>query len=290
MINILDSLKVTVIAEDSVQYESPFWGQHGISFLLEAEYGNRTNKVMIDVGQNYEALEHNMEILKIDPSSIDALVLTHCHYDHTRGIHSLLHARKGKELPVIAHPDIFRLHFIADPFLRHVGISAEDSRQKLESAGARLFLASDPLEIMPGLWTTGEIPRKTDFEDAGIALKTIHNGRIQEDQVMDDISVAAVVKDRGLAIITGCSHAGIVNICLHALELFPGLPIETIIGGLHLVEAEQEKIDLTVKALEDMNPAWIASGHCTGFRAQFGLFQTFGERFEPLASGKIFRI
>jgi 7,8-dihydropterin-6-yl-methyl-4-(beta-D-ribofuranosyl)aminobenzene 5'-phosphate synthase len=81
-----------------------------------------------------------------------------------------------------------------------------------------------------------------------------------------------------------------VNICLHALELFPGFPIETIIGGLHLVEAEQEKIDLTAKALEDMNPAWIASGHCTGFRAQFGLFQTFRERFEPLASGKVFRL
>ncbi len=289
MENNIESLKVTILAEDSVMYESPFWGQHGISFLLETQ-GSENKKIMIDVGQNFEALFHNMQILEVDPCSIDALVLTHCHYDHTEGVSSLLEARGNKELPIIAHPDLFRPHFITSPFLRHVGMSRQDSREKLESKGGRLLLTSEPLEIMPGIITTGEIPRVTDFEDAGIALKTIKEGKILQDEVHDDISVLANVKNKGIVVLTGCSHAGIVNISFHAMKLIPGETIEAVIGGFHLIEASGEKIDKTVKALYDINPGWVASGHCTGFRAQARLFEIFEDRFSPLSSGRTFEI
>jgi 7,8-dihydropterin-6-yl-methyl-4-(beta-D-ribofuranosyl)aminobenzene 5'-phosphate synthase len=286
----LDSLSVTVLAEDSVQYESPLWGQHGISLLLEAVKNSIKKKILLDVGQSYEALKHNMDTLGVDPDTIDAVFLTHCHYDHTGALGSLLDARTEGELPVICHPGIFRNHFITDPFIRHVGMPLVDNRQALESKGARFFMTSDPLELMPGLTSTGQITRRTDFEDAGIALKTIENGVVTEDPVNDDISLIARIRNKGMTILTGCSHAGIVNICLEGLELFPDESIEAVIGGFHLVEASNEKIDLTVSALKDLNPGWIYSGHCTGFRAQFSLYRTFGEKFNPLATGKTFTL
>ncbi len=286
----LDSLKVTVIAEDSVPYESPLWGQHGISLLVEAEKEGLTKRIMVDVGQNFEALSHNMQILGIDPATIDALVLTHCHYDHTMGAAKLVEATGKKNFPVIAHPEIFRPHFINAPFLQHVGIMAGDEREEIEAKGGMLFLTSEPFQIMPGLITSGEIPRNTDFEDAGISLFTIYGDTLMPDPVLDDISLLANVKDRGIVIITGCSHAGIVNITEHALSLFPDEAVEGIIGGFHLVEASEEKISKTVDALGEIGPGWISSGHCTGFKAQVKLLEAFGERFEPLSSGKTFEI
>lgn len=286
----LDSLRITVIAEDTVPYESPLWGQHGISFLLEAEKDGLQKRIMVDVGQNFEALSHNMEILGTDPTTLDALVLTHCHYDHTKGAARLVEATGKRDFPVIAHPDIFRLHFVNTPFLQHVGVMDGDEREEIEAKGGRLFLTSDPFQIMPGLVTSGEIPRNTEFEDAGISLFTISGDNVMPDPVLDDISIFANVADKGVVIVTGCSHAGIVNITQYAMEIFPEENIEGIIGGFHLVEAKKEKIDRTVEALGEIGPGWISSGHCTGFKAQVRLFETFGERFEPLSSGKTFQI
>jgi len=165
-----------------------------------------------------------------------------------------------------------------------------DSREDIERAGGRLFLTEDPLALIAGLVTTGEVPRKTDFENPGIALSTIDNGKLKEDQVLDDISLVACVKNKGIVIITGCSHAGIVNITQYAVELTGIIKIEGIIGGFHLIEASKERIDRTVDALSRFDVNWIAAGHCTGFRAQVALYNKFGERFIPLRTGMNFNI
>jgi len=193
----LDRISITVVAEDSVLYESPYWGQHGISLYVQAEHNTVVRNILIDVGQSPEALLHNMRLLGIDPASIDAIVLTHCHYDHTQGLAEVLKAIGKRDLPVIAHPDLFRLDFIVNPYLRHVGVMAGDSRQELEANGACLFLTADPLQLLPGLTTTGYIPRTTDFEEVGIPLKTIDSeGKVVMDPMNDDISVIAALKGR----------------------------------------------------------------------------------------------
>lgn len=133
-------------------------------------------------------------------------------------------------IPVIAHPDIFRLNFISDPMLRHVGVIMADASEKLEEAGAILYLTRSPLQLLPGLSTTVEVPRKTDFEEVGIALQTIEDGLVKEDTIPDDIPLAA----------------------------------------------------LKVRS--------IMAGHCTGFRAQADLYQTFKDNFQPLQTGNIFEI
>jgi 7,8-dihydropterin-6-yl-methyl-4-(beta-D-ribofuranosyl)aminobenzene 5'-phosphate synthase len=286
----LKSMTITVTAEDSVEYESALLGQHGISFFIHAEAENGTRNIVVDVGQNTDALLHNMEQLGIAPESTDMIVLTHCHYDHTQGLSRFIRRVGKKDIPVVAHPGIFRVHFVTEPFLRHVGVMSGDAREKIEDAGGRLFLTRDPLRLMPGMYTSGEIERKTDFEDPGIALKTLDDGRIQDDLVMDDLSLIACVEKKGSVVITGCSHAGIVNIVRHAVKLSGKEKIAGIAGGFHLIEATEQKIRKTVEALAEFDIGWIAGGHCTGFRAQSALYGRFGERFIPLHSGQIFRL
>ena len=284
----LDSLRITVLAEDSVLYESPYLGQHGLSFLLEAVSGGNIKRILVDVGQNSEALLSNMQTLGIAPSIVNAIVLTHCHYDHTQGISRMLREIGRKDVQVIAHPSIFRLHFVTQPYARHVGIMPGDSKVEIEKAGGSLLLTKDPFVIMPGIMTTGEVKRRTEFEEAPVGLKTIENGMVVDDLMLDDISVIANVKDKGLVIVTGCSHAGIVNIANQAIEVAGCNRIEGIIGGLHLVEVSDTVIKRTVEELSKLNVAWISGGHCTGFKAQVELYLAFRERFSPLHTGMQF--
>ncbi|MEA4881342.1 MAG: MBL fold metallo-hydrolase [Synergistaceae bacterium] len=284
----LKSLRVTVLAEDTVPYESPLLGQHGVSFWLEAEGadGGKSN-ILVDVGQNPDALLYNIEKLGIPLDRTDAVVITHCHYDHTRGLTKILKAIGKRDLPVIAHPALFRPNFIMDPFIRHVGVLDGDYPQSLREAGAQLILVSEPLQLMPGLVTTGEVPRKTDFEEVGISLYTLDpEGKPIPDLMADDLSLIARVEGLGAVVVTGCSHAGIINIVRHSIK--EGEHLEAVIGGLHLVEASDERIQKTASALEEFAPSLVAAGHCTGLRAQCAFLGIFGERFAPMGSGTIF--
>jgi len=286
----LDSLKITVLTEDSVLYESHYLGQHGVSFLLEGVKGSDVMRIMVDVGQNSQALLNNMKLMNISPSIIDAVVLTHCHYDHTQGVARMLREISRKDIQVVAHRDIFRLNFVTEPYLRHVGIMPGDSREEIEKAGGSLLLTKDPVKLMSGITTTGEVKRQTDFEEVGIALRTIDGGEVVDDRMLDDISVVANVNGKGLVIVTGCSHAGIVNIARHAMELTDCEKIEGIIGGLHLIDAPDDRIKRTGEELSKLNPKWICAGHCTGFKAQVELYLAFRERFSPLQTGMQFVI
>lgn len=284
----LNSLKITVLTEDSVLYESHYLGQHGVSFLLEGVKGSDVMRILVDVGQNSQALLDNMKLMNISPAIIDAVVLTHCHYDHTQGVARMLREIGRKDIQVIAHRDIFRLNFVTEPYLRHVGIMPGDSREEIEKAGGSLLLTKDPVKLMSGITTTGEVKRQIDFEEVGIALKTIEDGEVIDDRMLDDISVVANVNGKGLVIVTGCSHAGIVNIARHAMELTDCEKIEGIIGGLHLIDAPDDRIKRTGEELSKLNPEWICAGHCTGFKAQVELYLTFRERFSPLQTGMQF--
>lgn len=284
----LSSMRVVVVAEDTASYESPLLGQHGISFHVEARGKDFCRRILIDVGQNPTALLHNVRVLGIDLAALDAVVLTHCHYDHTRGLVEILKATGKRDIPVIAHPASFRLNFVVEPYLRHVGFTSGDSRGKIEEAGGLLFLCSDPLNIASGLMTTGEVPRVTDFEEVGIPLKTLVEGRIVQDAMSDDISILARVKDKGLIIVTGCSHSGIVNILRAAVEITGESRIFGILGGFHLIQAGEDRIRKTVDALHKFKPERVAAGHCTGFRAQVALYHKFKEHFLPLQTGMVF--
>lgn len=284
----LKKLSVTVLAEDSVLYESPYLGQHGIALFLEAQSDSVTRKILVDVAQNPRALLENMSLLGIAPQSIDTVVITHCHYDHTQGLVEILKQTEKNDLPVIVHPDLFRLNFVVKPYLRHVGVMAGDAREKIAAAGGTLFETREPLQLLPGLFTSGEIARKTDFEEVGIALQTIEEGKIVEDTMPDDLSLYAAIAGKGTVIVTGCSHAGVVNIVRQCREMTGGQPVEALIGGFHLVEASEQRIVKTAEELAKLDIQSVFAGHCTGFRAQAELLKRFGDRFQPLQTGMRF--
>ena len=164
-----------------------------------------------------------------------------------------------------------------------------DREEALRNAGAELYLTRDPLQLMSGIFTTGEVKRVTDFEEAGISLSTIDDGHVKPDPMMDDISIAACVRGKAPVVLTGCSHAGIVNILTQVSKVCGRREFECVTGGFHLVEAPDERIKKTTEALKKFSIKSIVPGHCTGFRAQASLYSAFGPAFKPLQTGMVLK-
>ncbi|MFP4481451.1 MAG: MBL fold metallo-hydrolase [Thermovirgaceae bacterium] len=285
-----DAVRIVTILDDYAGYETPFLAQHGISLLVEVENGGSCQRILMDTGQSALPILHNLKILGIEPSSIDAVVLSHCHYDHTAGLAETLEAIGKKELPVIAHPGIFRPNYIFDPVIRNIGVTRENGREAIERAGGELVLVDEPFEVAPGVVATGEVPRKRDFEKQGIGTYNIEGGKVTPDEIRDDLSLAVNVAGKGLAVVSGCSHAGIINIIDWSKEITGKDRVDVVIGGFHLIEATQERIEKTAAALVELDVKKIVTGHCTGLPALCEFRSVLGERFEQLHAGTIIEI
>ncbi len=282
----VEFLKILVLMDDATPGTGDLVAQHGASFFLEVSNGKEIRNILVDVGQSSEMLFHNMDRLCLSPEMIDIIVLTHCHYDHTGDLAKFVRSVGKRDLPVVAHPDVFRPHFTWRPCLRHIGIPHGNGPAEIEEAGAKLLLSADPVPLMEGVTTLGEVPRRTDFEEPGVKAVTSVNGKLAEDLLADDTAVAVHVEGRGVVVVTGCSHSGVINILRYSMELFPGMLLDGVIGGFHLIKADERRIGKTVSAMAELKPRWIAAGHCTGFNAQVALRNRFKEAFEPLFVGK----
>ncbi len=276
----VNRLEVYVLAEEHAS--GMFWAQHGISFLLKIETEGGIYKLLFDTGNSWEPIKHNLSLLKESINDLSGLVLSHRHYDHTGGLKGFL-KELSKEIPIISHPDLFKPNFVL-PF-RDIGIPYK--REELEELGGKFILSKDPIEILPGVLTTGEVPRISELESKmTIDTYTIENGKLVKDPLMDDISLI-VKMEGGSIILTGCSHAGIVNIVKHAINL--ARPVRAVIGGFHLISANQERIEGTVRAFKELGVKEVYTGHCTGLAAECAFRNEYGVSFGQLAVGKIYR-
>lgn len=284
----LDSLEIVVLMEDSVPMDGALVAEHGLSFFIRGTRDGREICGLLDVGQTPELLAHNMRELGVDPACLEFVVLSHCHYDHTGGVASLVRSVGRRELPVVANPDLFRPHFRSAPVVSALGVRPDDRREAIEAAGGRLLLSRGPFPLTDGIATTGEIPRVTDFEGGPTGFFTLRDGSPAPDQMMDDMGVIARVKGRGVVFLSGCSHSGIINMLRHVRALCPGERMVGLVGGLHLVNAGREAMDRTIEGLREFDLEWISTGHCTGFPMQARLLEEFGDRFVPLSVGRRF--
>ncbi|MCD6373010.1 MAG: MBL fold metallo-hydrolase [Thermococcus sp.] len=275
-------MRIYVLIEDYSGYESPFLAQHGVSFLIEKD----GKGILFDTGQSADPILHNMGLLGIEPSSrIDYIFLSHCHHDHTGRLLGILRAI-GRRVPVIAHPTIFRRHFITKPYLRDVGVPFR--REEVEEL-AGLYLTSEPLEIVKDVYSTGEIQNREEFERTELEVYTIENRKVIRDELIDDMSMVVKTKD-GIVVVSGCSHAGIVSIVKHAIRLTGEERIRAVIGGFHLIHADGERIERTVRELRQLGVEEVYTGHCTGVKAEAALLKAYGGDFHKLHSGMIIDI
>ena len=272
------------------------WGSWGLSFFLEIEDANGNNKnVLFDTGGNKEVFQHNAKAYDIDLSNIDAIFLSHGHWDHSSAILEVVEASSGVKL--FMHPDVFstRFHINKDGGRKENGIQKEITISQIENLGGEINFSSKPVEIFPGLWTTGEVERISDFEtafslDDDESVVKIVDGKEIDDKIMDDQSLWTEVKGVGPIILTGCAHAGLINIIekikkISNFEKFYGL-----LGGTHLVGRSDEYIKQTILGLKTHEFQLLSPCHCTGFKATCFMYGSFQKEFHLNYCGRKFEI
>ena len=261
-------MKVACVVDNAVQRSSRFWGEHGLAFLIETEDG----RVLFDTGQSGTVLLHNLEVLGVGPATIDALAISHAHYDHTGGLPALLeHVRSGT--PLYANPDLFRERFSRrEGELRSIGLSL--MREEL-AARLTLHLSALPQEILPGVWTTGEITSRPEPEGSSARHVVREGEAFASDPYRDDMALLLEMKNR-LVLLCGCCHAGLLNTLAHVQRTFER-PIVAIAGGLHLTSATADHQQRVNKVLVEMESVQrVYPSHCTGEAAFVSLLLTLG--------------
>ena len=209
----LQNLRLTIVVENSASLNNPYlWAQHGLCILLELDLGTDRIKVLMDSGTTSELALHNADLLNLNLREIDLIVLSHGHYDHTGGLMGIL-KHMNQKVPVLAHPEVFVPKMKAQPFLKYIG--PPFCRAEAEAAGAIMLESSVPLVLAPGVMTTGEIVSKEPFEETN-GFWTIKEGRFSPDTIPDDQALIVNIPRKGLVVVAGCAHSGIINTIEHA--------------------------------------------------------------------------
>lgn len=284
-------LKITTLAENSAQ--GIYLGQWGLSFLLElVDAEGDSRKIILDTGRNRQALLHNIKRLKVNVRGVDCIVLSHGHLDHTGATVQI--AKALGSMKVYAHPHTFLHRFFQEKTgKRHViGVPKGEGLKEIESVGGKAVLSAKPTEIVPGVWTTGQIDRTTSFESVfplsqGESLNIVVDGQKVEDRVLDDQALWMNVDKLGAFVVTGCAHAGLVNTLLHVQRIGGFSQIHGLVGGTHLVGRSEEYLQKTFKELGGFGLSLISPCHCTGFKATARLWHAFPQAFVLNFSGRV---
>ncbi|MFA7537211.1 MAG: MBL fold metallo-hydrolase [Desulfuromonadales bacterium] len=261
--------RLTILCDNSVSPQMGLLGEHGFACLVETEHG----PYLFDTGQGL-AITQNCRVLGKDLAQVRAVILSHGHYDHTGGLPEVLH-RTGP-VPVVAHPGLFCERYrSAAGHRRFIGLPFR--QPYLESLGAQFTFIESWTEVGPGLYASGEIPRREGFfaADAGLVMVGKHGE--EADTLVDDLSLA-VRTERGLVVLLGCAHAGLANILRHVRKQAACDRIYAVLGGTHLGFAGEAQFEEAVQALEDASVERIGLSHCTGPEAAARLQARLGSR------------
>ena len=272
--------RITVLVENTASGRS-LLAEHGLAFWIEI--GPR--RILYDTGQG-NVLRGNARRLGVRLERADAVVLTHGHYDHTGGLSDAL--RSASRTTVYAHPAAFEAKFARNPdgTARDVGMPPLDERKVREQA--EIVRVEGPTEVCDGLKLTGPVPRTTDFEDTGGAFFKDPNCT-EPDELIDD-QAAFIETSAGTVVILGCAHAGVINTLRHVQTLTGDLPIRTVIGGIHLLNASPERMAKTLAELRRLNVRRLLPCHCTGFSAMARLWNEFPGRCRACPVGTVVEV
>lgn len=261
--------------------------EHGFSALIEITDAARSTTLLFDAGRTPDGLAHNIKVLGVDPAGIEAVVLSHGHFDHTTGLDGLARMLGRSSLPVVIHPDFWSQRRVTFPG-REPWELPSTSKSALEDVGFDVVEHRQPSFLLrDAVLVTGEIDRTNGFE-LGFPLQEVKHGTRWEPDplVLDDQAVILHVRGKGLVIMTGCGHAGVVNTVDYAQRLTGVEDVHAVIGGFHLNGPIFEPlIPQVCDAFRRLAPDVIVPTHCTGWRATHRIAAEFPQAFVPNSVG-----
>jgi len=253
----------------------PLLAEHGVSLLINLSKGQNSQTILFDAGYSEFGVPHNLASLEVDLKSINTLVLSHGHIDHFGALLRVLD-QIHSSIPLVVHPDAFvPVRYVE--FRGNRLYSNRLERQDLLDRDVQVIESVRPHLSPDRCWAvTGEIPRMTDFEKGLPGAWLERKGRLERDYILDDQALIISVKGKGLVILSGCGHAGVVNTIKYALKITGQEQIHAVIGGFHLSGREMESIrEETIQELRVFEPDMVVPMHCTGFAAIARLKEVF---------------
>jgi len=274
----------------STHIQFPF-AEHGFSMLVRVFNEEKSESILFDTGGSPEAIGENAKRMGISLSEIGCIVMSHGHYDHFGGLLSVVKAVDKPGLPIIVHEDMFKIRGTAysDGTIRKY----TEFPTETQLSPVHIISTEQPFLIADNMvCITGEIPRKTSFEKGLMRHKSFMNGLWQPDPwIRDDRAIAINVKGKGLVVLSGCAHAGIINTVAYAQQITGIVNVYALIGGFHLAGKEFEnRIKPTIEKLKQINLALIAPSHCTGWRAMCAIARTLPEAFVWNSVGNLYTL
>jgi 7,8-dihydropterin-6-yl-methyl-4-(beta-D-ribofuranosyl)aminobenzene 5'-phosphate synthase len=254
----------------------PLLAAHGLALLLTLNHGGQTTRVLMDTGNSPLSLFNNLEALEHGVGEVDAVVLSHGHPDHYGGLPELLQKR-GPGLPVFLHPDCYLPKLLVTPRGRVGPYTLK--REQLEAGGAELHENRGPALLQDLALLTGTVPAVTSYEKPLPGFKRLVQEQEEPDPFSDEQALVLNIEGKGLVVIGGCCHPGIVNMTKYAQKLTGVQEVAAIIGGFHLTAGGDDLINGTIEGLKELNPGLVLAGHCTGFKALTRLAAALPENF-----------
>jgi 7,8-dihydropterin-6-yl-methyl-4-(beta-D-ribofuranosyl)aminobenzene 5'-phosphate synthase len=294
----IEKLTVTVITDnyyDALRSDTPISKQfrtapdasmhaeHGLSFFIESETEGTSRGLMFDYGVDARGIMNNMELLNIDLGKADALGLSHGHFDHWGGLIDILRQNRskiGKGTPLYLGAEAFAHRYSGRFSMENPAYLGQLDREAIESLGIiRIVEVEEPREVIPGVYLTGNIERTTSYERIPPSLLIKRGDKLEGELLEGEQAVMCNVRGKGLVVISGCAHRGIVNTVRHAQKITGIDKVYVVIGGFHLVNAKPEIIEKTVADIKKIAPDHIIPTHCTGFEAMTTFAKEMPEQF-----------
>ena len=266
---------ITVLMDDT-EFDHRFITEHGLSLWIEIN----GKKILFDTGQSKNVI-HNARTLGIDLVDADAIVISHGHYDHTGGLASIL--KINKKADIYLHPDAMKTKFSKKPDRTNEISISESAQVSLENRN--IIWTKSEVKITPFLTITGQVPRRTDFEDVGGDFY-LDQECTKPDSLLDDQAMV-INSPRGLVVVVGCSHSGIVNILDYISELTGKSDIYALIGGMHLLNASPDRIEKTIESFQKYQIQKIVPLHCTGQNAMDEIKDAFNDKCLLFGAGDV---
>jgi 7,8-dihydropterin-6-yl-methyl-4-(beta-D-ribofuranosyl)aminobenzene 5'-phosphate synthase len=276
--------------EPATHMDLPF-AEHGFSVLIRVSSGDKSSCVLFDTGCSRTGIVENAERMGINLNEVEAIVLSHGHYDHFGGLAAAVKAIGKTDMPIIVHENMFRTRGSANA--KGSVRQYPDFPSEAELSPAMLVSTKQPsLTTDDMVCVTGEIPRRTSFETGYTQHKTFAGGAWKSDPlIMDERAVAIDIKDKGLVVVSGCAHAGIINTVTYAQQITGTRQVHAVIGGFHLAgKTFEHRVQPTIEELQRINPQLIVPSHCTGWKAMCAMAKAFPEAFVWNSVGNLYKI